>query len=140
MELRDRKLCTLEGVVLSSCAIQSSLRPSSTQRRIFDACGFNATLLFPTAPCSFDRSSLIGYMYHFLLPDARCILLLSRKTGRVPKGVTFTHGATGRMRASRQSGNYGRRSAERGEAGKRSVLTVAAFIPERVGSYRGSHG
>src|ERR671916_614774 len=54
MEFRDRKLCTLEGVVFNSCAIQSSLRPSSTQRRIFDACGFKATLLAPIGPSSFD--------------------------------------------------------------------------------------
>src|ERR687894_561403 len=74
MEFRDRKLCTLDGVVFSSCAIQSSLRPSSTQRRIFDACGFRATLLVPTAPCSFYGSSLIGYMSLFLLPDARRML------------------------------------------------------------------
>src|ERR687885_2004974 len=72
MELRERKLCTLEGVVFNSCAIQVSPRPSSTQRRILDACGFSATLLFPTDPFSFDLSCLIGYMYHFLLPGARC--------------------------------------------------------------------
>src|ERR671920_13950 len=73
MEFRDRKLCTLEGVVLSSCAIQVSPLPSSTQRRILDACGFKATLLFPKDPFSFAQSSYIGHMYHFLLPDARCI-------------------------------------------------------------------
>src|SRR5918998_989612 len=76
MEFLDLKLCTLEGVVFNSCAIQSSLRPSSTQRRIFDACGFRATLLVPIAPCSFDESSFLVHMYHFLLPDARCILYL----------------------------------------------------------------
>src|SRR5215211_6141339 len=73
MEFRDRKLCTLEGVVFNSCAIHVSPRPSSTQCRILDACGFSATLLFPTDPFSFDLSCLLGYMYHFLLPDARCI-------------------------------------------------------------------
>src|SRR5918997_93744 len=73
MEFRDLKLCTLEGVVFNSCAIQSSPRPSSTQRRIFDACGFRATLLVPTAPCSLDKPSFIVHMYHFLLPDARCV-------------------------------------------------------------------
>src|SRR5918998_4810889 len=74
MEFLDRKLWTLEGVVFSSWAIHSSPRPSSTQRRIFDACGFNATLLFPTSPCSFDESCFLVYMYHFLFLDARCIL------------------------------------------------------------------
>src|SRR5215216_672415 len=73
MEFRDRKLCTLEGVVFNSCAIHVSPRPSSTQCRILDACGFSATLLFPTNPFSFALSCFIGHMYHFLLLDARCI-------------------------------------------------------------------
>src|SRR4028119_1849584 len=73
MEFLDRKLWTLEGVVLSSWAIQPSPRPSSTQRRIFDACGFSATLLFPTLPCSFDVGCFLVHMYHFLFLDARCI-------------------------------------------------------------------
>src|ERR671915_1123612 len=86
MEFLDLKLCTLEGVVFNSCAIQSSPRPSSTQRRIFDACGFRATLLVPTAPCSFDESSFIVHMYHFLLPDARVRFRLCRRT-RAKKGL-----------------------------------------------------
>src|SRR5918993_2674851 len=76
MEFRDRKLCTLEGVVFSSCAIHVSPRPSSTHCRILDACGFSATLLFPKAPFSFTLYCFLGYMYHFLLPDARCIRTL----------------------------------------------------------------
>src|SRR5918998_4059 len=82
MELRERKLCTLEGVVFNSCAIHSSPRPSSTQRRILDACGFSATLLFPKAPFSSDRSSFIGHMYHFLLPDARYVTIFPRPRRR----------------------------------------------------------
>src|SRR4028119_218928 len=73
MEFRDRKRCTLEGVVFNSWAIHSSPRPSSTQRRILDACGFSATLLFSKAPFSSERSSFIVHMYHFLLPDARYV-------------------------------------------------------------------
>src|ERR687893_558378 len=76
MEFRDRKLCTLEGVVFNSCAIHVSPRPSSTHRRILDACGFSATLLFPKAPFSFTLCCFLGHMYHFLLPDARCIYTL----------------------------------------------------------------
>src|SRR4028118_634891 len=83
MEFLDRKLWTLEGVVLSSWAIQPSPRPSSTQRRIFDACGFNATLLFPTSPCSFDVCRFLVHMYHFLFLDARCIM---RELGRGEEG------------------------------------------------------
>src|ERR671914_1392942 len=73
MEFRDRKLCTLEGVVFSSCAIHASPRPSSTHCLILDACGFSATLLFPNIPFSFTLCCFLGHMYHFLLPDARCI-------------------------------------------------------------------
>jgi len=57
MELRDRKDCTLEGVVMSSLAIQSSPRPSSTQARILAACGFSATLRFPTSSRSLPRKT-----------------------------------------------------------------------------------
>src|ERR671916_2405784 len=92
IEFRDRKLCTLDGVVFNSCAIQSSLRPSSTQRRIFDACGFRATLLVPTAPCSFDHPSFIVHMYHFLLPDARCILPPRGKPPKVPRPASTAFG------------------------------------------------
>src|SRR4028119_1827496 len=83
MAFLDRKLWTLEGVVLSSWAIQPSPRPSSTQRRIFDACGFNATLLFPTSSCSFDACCFLVHMYHFLFLDARCI---TRGLGRRQEG------------------------------------------------------
>src|SRR5918997_1223356 len=78
MEFRDRKLCTLEGVVFSSCAIHASPRPSSTHCLILDACGFSATLLFPNIPFSFTLCCFLGHMYHFLLPDARCIPYASR--------------------------------------------------------------
>src|SRR5215208_4551108 len=77
MEFRDRKLCTLDGVVFNSCAIHVSPRPSSTHCRILDACGFSATLLFPKAPFSFTLCCFLGHMYHFLLPDARCTLRFS---------------------------------------------------------------
>src|SRR5215208_298677 len=76
IEFRDRKLCTLDGVVFNSCAIHASPRPSSTHCRILDACGFSATLLFPKAPFSFTLCCFLGHMYHFLLPDAICICTL----------------------------------------------------------------
>jgi hypothetical protein len=63
-------------VVFNSCAIHVSPRPSSTHCRILDACGFSATLLFPKAPFSFTLCCFLGHMYHFLLPDARCICTL----------------------------------------------------------------
>src|SRR5918992_272237 len=68
MELRERKLCTLEGVVFSSRAIQSSPRPSSTQRRILAACGFSATLLFSKSPSPLPRKTpgyILVYMCYF---------------------------------------------------------------------------
>src|SRR5918998_2546059 len=86
MEFRDRKLCTLEGVVFNSCAIQSSLRPSSTQRRIFDACGFKATLLAPISPQLLRCSCFIVHMYHFLLPRARCVFCARCRTGPTHRG------------------------------------------------------
>src|ERR687889_1713746 len=94
MEFRDRKLCTLEGVVFSSCAIHASPRPSSTHCLILDACGFSATLLFPNVPFSFTLCCFLGHMYHFLLPDARCIptFLVSSACQGDGRGATRTRG------------------------------------------------
>src|SRR5215211_5575101 len=139
MELRERQLCTLEGVVFSSWAIQASPLPSSTQRRILAACGFSATLLFPKAPFSSCQSSLLGHMYHFLLPDARYVpwspvaaLGPMHRPGQDPEdhqGVRCCGPRGGRRRRARR----GQRPPT-WAARKRRRRTAAADRPKRPGT------
>src|SRR5215213_7771674 len=119
IEFRDRKLCTLEGVVFSSCAIHVSPRPSSTHCRILDACGFSATLLFPKAPFSFTLYCFLGHMYHFLLPDARCIGRRGRVGGQRRRGLRGLRprpwADRRRLRRTEAAGHLKRRGMVRGE-------------------------